>query len=63
MISLDFDYTENLVQDSITQKSSTNGALIIRSNFRTYFITKDFIDLAHKLFYERKNEDKTQIKR
>jgi hypothetical protein len=58
MKTIDYEYTESLIQDSITKEYSSNGALIIRSNSRMYFISKDFIDFAYNIFHERKNENK-----
>lgn len=57
MKKLDYEYTESLVQDSITQELSSRGALIIKSNSRVYFVTKEFIEFAYNLFNERKNKD------
>lgn len=59
MKNLNFEYTNSLVQDSITQEFSSRGALIITSHARVYFITKEFIDWAYNILYERKNEHKT----
>lgn len=57
MRDLDYEYTDKIVQDSITQEFSSKGALIIKSNSRIYFITKEFIDFAYNIFNERKNKD------
>lgn len=56
-MSLDYEYTNSIVQDSITQKLSSKGALIIKSDSRVYFISKEFVDIALEIFkkYERKN--------
>jgi len=59
MKNLDYEYTEKIVQNSITHKISSNGALIIKSDSRMYFITKEFIDFAYKIFYEREDKNKT----
>lgn len=58
MKNLDYEYTDNLVQDSITQELSSKGALIIESHSRVYFITKEFTELAYNIFHERENKDK-----
>lgn len=59
MKNLDYEYTNKIVQDSITQKFSSKGALMIKSNYRVYFITKEFIDFAYSIFHERENKDTT----
>lgn len=59
MKNLDYEYTDSLVQDSITQELSSRGALVIHSNSRMYFITKEFIELAYNIFHEREDKDKT----
>ena len=57
MKNLDYEYTNNLVQDSITQEFSSKGALMIKSNNRIYFITKEFVDFVYNIFHERENKD------
>lgn len=59
MKKLDYEYTNSLVQDSITQEYSSKGALMIKSNSRIYFITKEFIEFAYNIFHERENKNKT----
>lgn len=59
MKNLDYEYTDSLIQDSITQKLSSKGALIIKSNCRIYIITKEFVDFAYNIFHERENKDTT----
>lgn len=56
---LNYEYTDSLVQDSITRELSSKGALVIKSNSRVYFITKEFVEFACNIFHERENKDKT----
>lgn len=59
MKNLDYEYTNSLVQDSITQELSSKGALIIKSNSRVYFISKEFVEFAYNIFHEREDKNKT----